>query len=473
MNSKYTKLAKNTLVFAIGTFGSKVLSFLIIPLYTYYLSTSEYGSIDLFTTSINMMVPFVTLMIQEASIRFMVTKEMPRKIILNNCMFIFSLGGVVSIALIPLYSRVLPDKKQVLFFVLLLLLTSYNTIFSQYLRACNKNVSFSVNGIIVTSVTVFSNVLLIVGLKFGVKGYLISLILAQAIASVQASISGRIFNDLSFEKININMLKQMLVYSIPLVPSNLMWWIMSAGDKYVINYFLGNSANGIYSIAMKIPTILSMMYTIFMQAWQLSALEESKSEERAEFYDKVFSLTAAFLLCGTSVIIFIVKFFFQKAISPNYFESWKYIPLLCVATIINCFAGFSGVTYTIDKNSKKAFYTTFIGAVTNLLFNFILIRIAGLFGVVIGTLLGYTAVFIIRARDAHHELKMNFDIRRIIPCFTTVILQAIFTNFVENILIFSLVNLVCLFIIINIYMKEIKRIVMAFINIFSKKRMKI
>ena len=70
-SSKYTKLVKNTAIFAIGNFSTKILTFLIVPLYTYVLTTEEYGRIDLFTTTISFLVPIVTLQVQEALIRYL------------------------------------------------------------------------------------------------------------------------------------------------------------------------------------------------------------------------------------------------------------------------------------------------------------------------------------------------------------------------------------------------------------------
>lgn len=73
------------------------------------------------------------------------------------------------------------------------------------------------------------------------------------------------FKVVSFKCIDKKILKMILKYSIPLVPNSLMWWIMAAGDKYIINYFLGDSANGIYSLALKIPQIINMVYSLFIQ----------------------------------------------------------------------------------------------------------------------------------------------------------------------------------------------------------------
>lgn len=425
MERKYNHLVKNTMIFAIGTFGSKMISFLIIPIYTYYLTTSEFGNVDLFITTVNMLVPFMTFSIQEAIVRFLVTKEIESKIVLNNCMLVFGFGAIISVLLVPIYKAFLGSWSIVYLFVMLLILTSYNTVFSQYLRANGKNVAFTINGLIVTITTVFSNIILLVGFKAGIRGYFVSLILSQLFASIQVTCCGKIIGQLSLKEINKNLLKQMLLYSIPLVPNNLMWWIMNAGDKYVIKYFLGSEANGIYSIAMKIPTILSLLFTIFMQAWQVSALEEAHSKEKLSFFDNVFSVITVVLYLGTILIILLVEKFFAVVIGQEFFDAWKYVPFLCLATIVNCFASFSGVVYIVNKNSKKAFATTFVGAIVNLAVNFCLIRKWGLYGVAIATFIGYLIVAVIRMFDFHAEIGVGFDIIRTLIGFILILLEAV------------------------------------------------
>jgi O-antigen/teichoic acid export membrane protein len=469
MEKKYSHLVKNTMIFAVGTFGSKVLTFLIIPLYTYYLTTAEYGNIDLFTTTVNMLVPFLTLTIQEAIIRFLVAKEAEPKVVLNNCMLVFSFGAIVSILLLPVYWLFFKSWTTVGFFVTLLILTSYNTIFSQYLRATGKNVAFTINGLIVTSVTVFSNLILLVGFKSGVLGYYISLVLAQAFASMQVTICGNIFRQLSLKLIDKRVLKQMLRYSIPLVPNSLMWWIMNAGDKYVIRFFLGSDANGIYSVAMKIPTILSLLFTIFMQAWQLSALEESDTKERSHFFNSVFATITGGLYLATAFIVLVVEKLFVIAINPSFFEAWMYVPTLCLATIVNCFATFSGVVYTINKHSKKAFLTTLAGACANLTVNFFLIIPFGLYGVAIGTLVGYVVVAAIRMFDCYKDIGTKFDLLRTAMGFSLLIIDAVLAATLSGVS-FYMGSLAVVFVLLYLYRGELSSILKTIVSKIAKRK---
>ena len=79
-------------------------------------------------------------------------------------------------------------------------------------------------------------------------------------------------------------MKEMLVYCIPMIPNSIMWWITDASDKYMIAFFVGVSSNGIYALAKKIPSVLSMLHSVFFQAWQLSAVEESEAKDKSHYY---------------------------------------------------------------------------------------------------------------------------------------------------------------------------------------------
>lgn len=435
-DNKYTRLARNTAIFAVGTFGSKVLTFLIVPLYTYYLTTEEYGTVDLFTTTINLMLPFVTLCIQDAIVRFLIADKAPSKSVASNCVMVFLVGALFCFLLMPVYHFFFGTWNAAISFFVLLLLNSYNAIFSQYLRGIGKNVAFTVNGIIVTTVLVFSNVLTLIVLKMGVPGYVLSLILSQFIASIQATVAGRLWKSVSYKQFSMPLLKQMLLFCVPLIPNSLMWWLMSAGNKYMILGYMGSGANGIYSVSMKFPTILTLMFSIFMQAWQLSALEENDSGERQHFYENVFYLVFALLSVCASGMALVIKPFFQILISDAFLEGWLYVPLLGVAAVFNCLGSFCGIVYNAGKNTKKAFTTTMAGAATTLLANAVLIPKIGLYGVAIGSVLGYLAVTIIRFADMRKYTGMRIKKMTVLSTLLLLLVQGLIPCLLDGAMVY-------------------------------------
>lgn len=423
--NNYKKLAYNTAIFAIGNFGSKILSFLIVPLYTYVLTTAEYGTIDLFITSLGMVIPFSTMMVNEALIRFVLGKELTPKEVASNCFGVFLFGAFVSIIFTPLYKLLFDFDEYIWIFVVLLVVRTFNQIYSEYFRAVNQNIRFTVFGVIITATTLGFNVVFLAFLKLGIKGYLYATLVSSIIGALYILLFSDFFKVVSLKYIDKNIIKKILKYSIPLVPNSLMWWIMAAGDKYIINFFLGNDANGLYSLSLKVPQIINMVYSLFIQAWQMSAIEVDKNKDKGTFYRNVFNATSFVMVFITSGIIMVVKPLYVGVMNPSFADAWMYVPLLSVATIISCYASYFSVVYTVGTKTKKVFVTTALGAVVNLSCNFVLVRPLGMQGIAIGTCLGYLAVLVVRAYDMKKEMGIDFDFKRNIASFGCLLAQSV------------------------------------------------
>ena len=421
--NKYKKLALNTVIFAVGNFGSKILSFLIVPLYTYVLTTEEYGMIDLFITSLGLMIPFSTMMVNEALIRFTLGKEMTPSEAASNCLVIFCFGAIGSILLTPIYKRIFKFDGYMWMFVALLVIQTFNRIYSEYFKAIDQNVKYTILGLVSTVCTLGFNLLFLLYFKLGIRGYLYATLLSAVVSSIYILIFSDFFKTVSLRNIDRKVLTKILKYSIPLVPNSLMWWIMSAGDKYIINYFLGDASNGIYSLALKIPQIINMVYALFIQAWQMSAIEVNLSENKGEFYQKVFSVTSFAMAFIATGIVMLVKPVYSNVMNKNFIVAWKYVPLLSAATVISCYSSFFGVVYTVGTKTKKAFLTTALGAAVNLICNFILVGPFGIQGIAVGTCLGYAVVLAVRVNDMKKEMGISVDLRLNFVVFILLLLQ--------------------------------------------------
>ena len=170
VQNKYRKLINNSLIFAIGNIGSKLITFLLLPLYTYVLSNSEYGTVDLVTTISTMLVPIISLSIYESTLRFSMENIDSHKV-LNLSVWISLIGSVITISLsIVLY---LFTRNIILIYLSLILISQiFQTLFAQYIRGIGKVKIFSLNGILMTIILTLSNVVLLVIFKYGISGYL-------------------------------------------------------------------------------------------------------------------------------------------------------------------------------------------------------------------------------------------------------------------------------------------------------------
>lgn len=457
--SKYKKLVKNSVVFFIGNLGSKVITFLIVPFYTYYLTTAEYGTADLVTTTVNLLVPFAMVGMNEAVLRFTVSKEVDVKTIASNSLLVVIAGWLICWLLFPLFRMFSVIGDNVVCFLLLLCLTSFNYVFMQLLRGIGKSKAFAANGVVITFVTAFSNVLALAVWHLGVGGYLASMVVAQFIGALHIIVSCRLWNYLAFSSLNRHALNAMLTYCIPLIPNSLMWWIMSASDRYVILFFIGASANGIYNVAQKIPQIVNIVYNIFMQAWQISAIEERESADNARFQSTVFRYIFVVLAVASSLIAATAYPVYTFLMSSSYEGSWQPVAMLSLANLFSCVAAFFGTTYVVTKESKKAFSTTAIGAIVNIALTLLLVPAFGIMGAAGATAISYAVIAAVRARDTRKFIKLDFHRGEIAASFILIGAQVAlsFAPFSHGILIAEFLLLFALLFVLRNGLLDIAR----------------
>ena len=191
----------------------------------------------------------------------------------------------------------------------------------------------------------------------------------------------------------------MLRYSIPLIPATIFWWITSVSDRYMVAYFLGTDANGLYAVACKIPTVLTLLSTIFMEAWQFSAIQEATGDREVHirFYSQVWSAFLAVMVMAGSVIIVLCRLEIRMLSTQQYYEAWKYIPTLSMAMVFSAFSSFMGSVYVVTEKSRLSLWTALWSALANIFLNFLLIPRIGIQGAAIATLASYVLCFAIRA----------------------------------------------------------------------------
>lgn len=436
--SKYRKLVKNSTIFFIGNLGSKIITFLIVPFYTYYLTTAEYGTADLVTTTVNLLVPFAMMGMNEAVLRFSVSKELSFESIASNSMVAVVIGWILCWTLFPLFKAISVIGDAVVLFLLLLCLTSFNYVFMQMLRGIGKSKAFAVNGVLITFATAVASVIALAVFHLGVNGYLASMVMAQFIGAVHIIASSKLWRLLSWKSINKDAMKSMLYYCVPLIPNSLMWWIMSASNRYVILLFLGAGANGIYNVAQKIPSIINIIYSIFMQAWQISAIEERDSESNAKFQSTVFRYVFTILAISSSLVAALAYPLYTFLMSSNYEGSWQPVAMLSLANLFSCIGAFFGTTYVVTKESKRAFTTTAVGAALNVILTFTLVPFMGIMGAASAMVVSCAAVAVVRARDTRKFVKISFCKKEIVFACVVIAAQTVLSFFSYSPIVFGL-----------------------------------
>lgn len=408
MNS-YKKLINNSLIFAIGTLGSRVISFLLVPLYTYYLSTSEYGTVDLTVTTVNMLLPIISVSAYEAVLRFTMDEDEDPSTILTNSISISLFGFIVALLFYPVlnYFNVLNDSLLYLYAILFAQMLERTL--AQYTRALGKIKAFAINGILLTFTTGIFNVLFLVYLQSGITGYYWAIILSFLFSSIFLLITTGSYKDLRVSKISKNSIQKLVNYAIPLIPNSLMWWLINASSRYFITWFVGLAANGLFAVASRIPSLLNILYQVFNQAWQLSAIEEFESDNKSEFYSKVFDNLSSLLFVGASGIIIFIKIIFEVTFAPEYFVAWKVAPFLLLGSVFSSFSSYLGTNYVAAKQTKGVLKTSIYGGIISILLNSLFIPTIGVIGAGISSMISFYVIFLIRYFDTRQFIKLDVN----------------------------------------------------------------
>ncbi len=422
--NKYKKLISNTIIFGIGTFGSKFLVFLLMPLYTSVLKKSEYGVVDLIIQTSNLLIPIVSLGIANAVIRFGLDKSVKKSDVFSIGLVTILGGFAVFLILIPILNRISYISGNTALIYLFVLMSCLRTLCSQFVRAKEYVKLYALDGVLSTITIILFNVLFLVVIKLGVTGYILAIVASDFLSTVFLFFAANLKRYVKLKSINKDLAKSMIKYSVPLIPATIFWWITNVSNRFIVAYVLGSEANGLFAVSYKIPTLVVLVSNIFMDAWQMSAVSEEDQASRSRFFTKVFnSYQSILFMCASGIILF-SKLVTKILVTDAYYLSWKYIPFLSMATTFSCLVTFLGSVYMVEKKSMLTLSTTVVGAVVNVALTFILIHKFGVNGAAFATFISYLTVFLLRAVNIRNFITIKWNAPKFILNIFIVLCQS-------------------------------------------------
>lgn len=445
-NKKILDLSKNTILFAISSFGTKFISFFLISLYTSVLNTGEYGIVDIITTTVQLLIPLLTFNIQDAVLRFSLDEQYNSEDVLNVGFRMVGISSIILGVILAVLNKMIFYKiglNYLLFLYVSFLCGAVNNILSMYLKAKNMVKELVFWGGMNTIVTFVTNIFLLRVIEMGVNGYIIAFVSGTLIANIGMFISGKIFNALRQSEMSRKLVVSMLTYSFPLIVNSLGWWITNASDRYILTFFCGAVINGIYAVSYKIPSILSAVQSIFYNAWSISAIKEFDKDDSDGFIGKVYSAYGMGTVFVCSLIMMANVYIAQLLYSNDFFQAWKYVPFLLVGTAFYGMGLFVGCIYTAAKETKLISITTVIAALINILLNIIFIPLFKASGAAIATMIGYFSCWLVRIIWLKKLVHVQVEWYKQILCIVMLIGQSIIASNTDKLLY----QLPCFFII--------------------------
>ncbi len=467
---KYKRLISNTAILGVGTFASKVLVFLLMPLYTLLLSTEEFGISDLIVQTANLIIPLASVGICDGLFRFAIDSEKDDRkrvftvsitVLTGGALLLAAIGGgVYAFGGIGVYAPLV---------VIYVICANFHSAVAHYLRAKGQTALFAMQGIVNTALTIALNILFLVVFRMGSTGYVLSVVIADLLITVGLFVGCRLWRDFSFRFFDRKMLRDLLKFSIPYIPTTMLWLITAVSDRYVVTLFCGADVQGLYAAAAKIPTLILLVSGVFIEAWQFSTVKDALPEERAEFFGTVYRNYMSIMFIAASVLIVGSKMLTKILMADSYYSSWEFVPILVIAMIFSSFSSFFGSVYFMEKKSVLSMLTALCGAVVNVILNFLLIPRHGAMGAAVATLISYLATYAVRSYDTVHYLKFKQYHARVILNTLLLLGQAIIT--ISEMKYYWAVQAVILLIIFVVNGQELVEALLSIAKkLFSKKR---
>lgn len=419
--NKYKKLAMNTMVFAIGNFGSKILVILLTRLYSSNINPADSSTKELLEITANFLLPIFTFSMSEAIIRYGLDKKYKKAQVFTTAMCLNIFGLALMFPAMGIL-KFIPFLNFIDGYTMLLLVyvctSALRSMCSQFVRAKGYVKLYSFDGILATLTLFIFNIIFISHKHMGVKGFMLSVILSDALSAVFLFWIAGLKRYFYIKYYNKKLARSMMRFALPLIPTVIMWVITGFSDRLFIRYMhsdvvtLGEDAAGIYGYASKIPNLISMISTIFFQAWNMSAIMENDSKDRSNFYEKIYSAYESILFIASAVLIAGVKIISPLLVSAKNFKEYGdvyiYTPILVIAVLFMCLDQFLSSIYTATKHTKNSFWTSFAASIVNIILNYFLIPVWGIQGASISTFLSYYLCFWARIIDARYYIPFKF-----------------------------------------------------------------
>lgn len=450
--SRESRLAKNTFVLAIGNFMPKIATFITLPILTGCLTKEEYGTYDLIVILVSLILPSATLQIQTAAFRFLIDvrddEQEINKIVTNIFAFIIPTSVI---ALVILYFCLPGQSISIKLWICMYFLA--DILFQGMGQACRglaKNFDYSISAIATAVGKVILTVVFVMILGEGLLGATMALSIATLLSIVFLFFKSKLYKRINIGYFSFGKIKELLKYSWPMVPSCLSMWVISASDRFVITMFMGVAANAVYSVANKIPSILTVAQSTFTMAWQESASIVSKEDDADTYYSEMFrtmfNLMAGFL----GLLIVATPVLFVILVRGDYSEAYNQIPILFLGMFFFSMSSFLSGVYVAYKKTKSVGFTTLAAAACNLIINFALINWIGLYAASLSTLISFFLLFIFRMINARKFVKIKYNYKHIFIVFSIMLLESVLCfqqnfilnciNFVLGIVVFFVLN---------------------------------
>ena len=454
--SRETKLVKNTAIYFVGNFASKCLSFVLVPIYTAYLSAVDFGNINLLLLLSPILAQLFSCEILDGVYRFLMdaVSDERRTVIISNSIFIYGIGMALFLVIYLPFVLVIGFDNAIVF-AFHIILVNYASLLLYICRGIKNNKVYAAGGVIQTLVQGVTNIVFIIGFKMGAVSILWAPICASVVVIIFLSYKIKLWHRIKFRTINCRLCKELVKYSFPLFVQVLFVWVLQNAGNYQLLAITGNSyLSGIYSMVNKFPQMIYAFTSIFVLAWQETAVEERKSKDKNEYYLSTYNKYVQIQLVILLLFIPLMYLYFTYYNQGDYENIKVYLPIAFFSSVLISMVNFITTNYIVNKKTKAVIVTSVIPAIVSFVLGQITIPFLGIYGIYLGSCVGYSIMYFMRKCNMKQEMNFKLNIRELIHLLFPLLFIC-FIYYLLPIKSFLVCTAIVYFYMIIIYRKEI------------------
>ena len=403
--------AKNTVLIAISKFSNQLLLFFMLPFYTTWLSVDEYGLVDLIVTYGSLFAPLVLLNMEMAVFRHLVDERQSRSgqtRIITNAVEITAAVSMLAVATLALLSTIL-DPYLVGAMAVYFFSSGFASLILNIARGLGRVKAFAVVGIGQGLIGVVANVILIYYLHLGAIGMLLGLSIAAVASSAVLAVVLALPSKIKKSARDRGTKKQLIRYSLPLIPNSISWWAFNASDRTIISLVISVASNGIYAVSNKFSGVLSSLWGVFYLSWSETAATNINKPNNEKLFSYIANVSVA-VFGGLAIVgIAATSVFFPFMVNNSFHEALLYVPVLMLASLLNSVVGYYSAIYIAKKMTREVMHTSVTAAIINVIGTISLIWFIDIWAAAISTAVAYGVMAIYRHYDIKKYIAISYE----------------------------------------------------------------
>ena len=435
----FIKIGRNSLIYWLASAIPAFFGFLLLPVYTRYLTPSEYGILAMLAALAAPLAILLSLQLNTAVLRFFFQYEgNERRGYLGTIwlfLLIYSLPIGLGLILFgqPLFEKIFKAEELTFYpFVVWQLIITFlslawivpSTVFKARQEA-GKWASFALASVVLgTALTLY----FIVVQKEGAVGVIRASLITQTIMFL-------IYIYIIYRNVSFNFsghkLKESLIFGMPMLPSAIIGYILSFADRWFLERYWTLAEVGLYSLAFSFAHLLGRLYTASGDAWMPVFFNTANKDETQA--KSLLSRTVTLWAAGGGLIALAIAFFSEEVImlmtTPRFYPAYTVVPVLVFTWFLMGVRFYPRYALLFVKQTKAILMITSVSATVNVLANFILIPRYGMFGAAYSALIANIAALAITYLVVQKYYPVKFEYARLAKILGTMIILLVMVNF--------------------------------------------